>query len=135
MDDDHFLYVIAKRCDEAPSSPVKIGISRNPFGRLRSIQTACPFPIGIVQIFTFPKREIALQMEEMLHETQSEKLLYGEWFDIEPTEAICLVCIATRVALSCQKAKEIIGPCLELSGVIAAEKALGIDLSFVGAEQ
>src|SRR5476651_2183087 len=102
MSDDHYLYVIAKKCDDAGLiGPVKVGISNNPRKRLATIQTACPFPVGLVYVFSLPNREISRDMERMFHETRRDKCLYGEWFDYSPREAVSILCVAFHVALQC----------------------------------
>lgn len=128
-----FLYVIARRSDdEGLTCPVKVGISDNPMGRLSSIQTACPFPIGLVRVFECPNREIALEMERSFHRTRKDKCLFGEWFDFTPREAIVLVCMSFHVALNIHLKgdDELISDCLEMCGVRAAQRALQIDLDF-----
>jgi predicted GIY-YIG superfamily endonuclease len=130
MSDDHFLYVIARKSDDAGLvGPVKVGISNNPKKRLATIQTACPFPVKLVYVFSCPNREIALQMERSFHTTRREKCLYGEWFDYSPREAVSILIIAFHVALRCNLKgdDELIEQSLEFCGVRAAERLLKIE--------
>jgi hypothetical protein len=128
MSEDHFLYVIAKKSDDAGMvGPVKVGISNNPKKRLATIQTACPFPVDLAYVFSCPNREIARQMERMFHETRRDKCLYGEWFDYSPRQTVAILCIAFHVALRCNLSDDdLIEHSLEFCGVRAAEKAVGI---------
>lgn len=136
MNDDHYLYIIAKKCDDVGLiGPVKVGISNNPKKRLATIQTACPFPVDLVYVFACPNREIALQMERMFHQTRRDKCLYGEWFDYSPRQATVILCLAFHVALKCNLSDDdLIEQSLEFCGVRAAEKALGIPALQMGSE-
>lgn len=122
--DDCFVYVIGR--DEGP---VKVGISASPTARLSTIQTSCPFPVKLAQVFMCPDRDIARHIERSFHQTRREKCLYGEWFDYTPREVIGILCIAFHVALRCNLAddEDLIEASLELCGVRSAEKAIGLE--------
>lgn len=98
MSDVH-LYLIAFKKGAAFSAPIKVGVSSSPFGRLDTLQTACPYELGIVGSLIYPSREIARQMENCFHETHSHRRLRGEWFDIEPTEALAILRLQLSFAL------------------------------------
>jgi hypothetical protein len=99
-DETCFLYLIAAKVGDRFVAPVKVGVSHGPMGRLATLQTASPRELGIVGIIAYPCREIALKMEDCFHETQGEKRLRGEWFDIEPDKALALARLQLRFALS-----------------------------------
>lgn len=95
-----FVYVIAaKGFDGRPMKPVKIGISTEPNGRLASIQTSCPFPIGIVHRQRMPDREIAKAVEYAVHTVRQKHRSHGEWFEMTPAEAIASVYLALESML------------------------------------
>lgn len=97
---DCFVYVIAvKGLNGRPQKPVKIGISTEPDGRLASIQTSCPFPIGIVHCQRVPDREIAKAVEYAVHAVRREYRSHGEWFEMTPAEAIASVYLALESML------------------------------------
>lgn len=73
-----YLYVIGRE-----EGPVKIGITIALRSRLSTIQTGCPFPIEILYWRILPNREIALDIEQCIHQVWEEKRLNGEWFDID----------------------------------------------------
>lgn len=95
----HYVYVIAKIENGEPCAPVKIGISNKPAARLGTLQTACPFKIGIVHQFSAPDRDAARYVEKGFHDARSETRLQGEWFDTHPTEAVQLLCLMFRLIL------------------------------------
>lgn len=99
MTKDVFVYVIATKKDGKFSAPVKVGVSSSPWGRLDTLQTACPFEIGIVGSLKFPSREIAMQMEDCFHYMQRADRLRGEWFNTDPDKALGLMRIYARWAL------------------------------------
>lgn len=82
-----YVYVVAKRERDKLVAPVKVGITANPSKRLDQIQTACPFPAGIMCCFACPNREAARSIERAFHDVEDGRNLHGEWFDIEPHHA------------------------------------------------
>lgn len=99
--DDVFLYVIGTRRDGKVQSPTKVGISAQPYSRFSNLQTASPYELVLVKAFRLPTREIALEMEDCFHSTQKASRLKGEWFEIDPREATCIVSLHIRWALEC----------------------------------
>lgn len=57
----------------------KIGYSKNPHKRIKSIQTGCPYPISILKYY----KGIGLREERLLHKKYSKYKLQGEWFEIK----------------------------------------------------
>ena len=120
---DHYVYVIAHLSDGKLRGPVKIGISANPLKRISTLQTSCPFKIEVSFIFACPNREWAKMVEKSFHETQKESCLHGEWFDIEPIQAIHILCIGYRVCLQhFVKDTKIHNDCLRTARVLEAEE-------------
>lgn len=69
---DSFVYFIA----HAGTGRVKIGITGDPFRRLRQIQTHSPVALKIVGVL--PNLE---GLEREIHAHLSQTRLHGEWFD------------------------------------------------------
>lgn len=82
------LYVMAAMRDDGPGAPVKVGISNAPEKRLATINTASPFRVSLFRTFRLPNRNVAATLERMFHDVKKEHRLNGEWFQMEPTEAI-----------------------------------------------
>ena len=78
-----FIYVIG--CDEGP---VKVGISDNPWGRLRQLKTGCHLPIKLLHVQTMRDREHALYHEKWFHEVHGDQRLAGEWFSTSRWAAV-----------------------------------------------
>lgn len=78
-----FLYVIGR--DEGP---VKVGISQNPWGRLKQLRTGCPFPARLMHVETMRDRAHAEEHERWFHEAHSILRTAGEWFNMEAIIAV-----------------------------------------------
>lgn len=76
-----FLYVIGPL-----DGPQKIGISKNPHSRLRSLQTGHPNKLFLNHSIEVPKDRVRL-LERMIHQDLSHRRTNGEWFDLSPKEA------------------------------------------------
>ena len=95
---DHaYVYVIAAS-GEGYSSPVKVGYSQDPLKRVRSLATACPFPIECFFVVLLPA-PLAKYIETSFHEVKSEARLHNEWFDLSPTVAAQLICLNISAAM------------------------------------
>lgn len=92
-----YLYLICSfgRAGE-PLGPVKIGITGNVTSRLASIQTGCHRRLKILGAFSTPNRDIARSFEGAFHKFYESKRLEGEWFDVDPIEALQLGCESFR---------------------------------------
>lgn len=95
-----YLYVIGVRDGDGFKAPCKVGISSSPRGRLASLNTGSPFPLGLVGALRLPARDIAEFCERGFHETQAASRLNGEWFDMEPGKALFLVTLLLQVLWS-----------------------------------
>lgn len=100
------LYLVAGvgRASE-PLGPVKIGITGNVESRMASIQTGSPRQLKIVGCFWTPNREIARKFEVAFHNQYHDRRLSGEWFSVDPIEALELACNSFRHHLERMKDK------------------------------
>lgn len=64
----------------------KIGVSRNPEGRLAQLQTGCPQKLHIAYVCILADR--AYEVEEFAHIALGKKAMGGEWFKCTEQEAI-----------------------------------------------
>jgi hypothetical protein len=96
---EHYVYLIARRDGVRLTAPVKVGITNNLGSRLSVIQTSCPFPISLVHSLRFPQRDMARHVESGFHQAQRPSRAYGEWFDMEPLNALSILCLMVRMVL------------------------------------
>jgi hypothetical protein len=86
-----WLYIFAKHEDEGCIPPIKIGISNNPWARLSTLQTACPFKVTCYMLFGPFTRDEARWHEKGLHEAYAEHQAFGEWFNVSASEVFQLL--------------------------------------------
>jgi len=67
---------------------MKIGYSKNPFQRWKSLKTGCPDPIAL--IFTLYCND-APAVEKSLHKTFSDRRGKGEWFRVSVDEVLAAI--------------------------------------------
>jgi len=94
-----FVYIFARDCDGYAGGPVKIGISSDPDARLRAVQTGCPHRIIKLCHVYAHDREVAKNIEALIHLELSDKRASGEWFNATPLEAVEALLICFREAL------------------------------------
>lgn len=82
---DQGVYVIG-----CAGHPVKIGVARDAVKRLGRLQTGSPHKMRIYAHMPVPPGE-AFNVERACHTELVEYRLSGEWFDIDPYEAIACV--------------------------------------------
>ncbi len=75
-DEKLFLYVIRI----LPDGPYKIGISKNPFMRLRTIKSSNPYPCGLVKISGDGDWSATRNAEDTVHRQLAKYRMRGEWF-------------------------------------------------------
>ena len=77
-----FIYIIG---GSAP--PYKVGISKNPNKRLKSLQTGYPFPL---QLYYTKETDICMTklLETVIHRHLKLYKTNGEWFDINLADLI-----------------------------------------------
>ena len=75
-----YVYMIGNE----QGGPTKIGMTRSdPYGRLKSIQTGNPKPLGFRLLAEVPD---AFAAEAKLHRHFASKRLHGEWFDLSDSD-------------------------------------------------
>jgi hypothetical protein len=93
-----FIYVMAASRDDGMNAPVKVGISADPQKRLASINTAAPFRVALYRSFRLPNRFMAQSVERVFHSVNGGNRLNGEWFQIEPEQAVQSLAFGFAVA-------------------------------------
>lgn len=124
------VYILTTMDGASYCKPVKIGYASDPKKRLGSLQSGNPRRLKLLFYFPLPYRELARLVEKSFHKTMKRRALLGEWYEIEPADAVRLLCSAVRehieqlmlrVGGSDDQARDL----LENSGVLYAEKHLG----------
>jgi hypothetical protein len=64
---------------------VKIGATKNPFERVRNLQTGSPDRLNLVATIEFPSLHHAYAAEQKLHKRFSKYRVHGEWFKPDQT--------------------------------------------------
>lgn len=90
MSEDCYVYVIAQECKNPREDLiyVKIGISSNPWARVKQLQTGFPVKLVLYKHIKFVSRWQALQIEQWFHKTYADCAGEGEWVRICPADAI-----------------------------------------------
>lgn len=92
-----YLYVICPFAREnEPVGPVKIGITSNVAARLSSVQTGQHTRLRVLAAFPTPNREIARSRESNWHQHFADARLEGEWFKVDPIDALEVICMGWR---------------------------------------
>lgn len=68
--------------------PIKIGVSRAPWARLRSLQVGSPFELEVKSTIRTNVPEL---LEEYLHQRYDDSRIRGEWFELSEQEEEYLV--------------------------------------------
>ena len=66
------------------SGAIKIGISVNPKGRLKQLQTGCPFEIRLIAVFAekgYLEKRLHRSLKQYQINPLTAKKTRGEWFD------------------------------------------------------
>lgn len=82
------IYLLAHHSGNGLVAPVKVGVTTSLKTRLATLQTGNPQPIELVASFATPGHEFAEWFERCFHDINAEKRLTGEWFDIDPKDAL-----------------------------------------------
>jgi len=96
MDDEFtecFVYIICHVKDGEDVGPVKIGMSDRPEYRLGNLRSGNPSRIRLYKKISAPNRDYALFLEGGFHAMLVSRKLQGEWFDLEPKEAMGLMAV------------------------------------------
>lgn len=92
-----YLYIISPIGREhEPLRPVKIGITGNVAARLASIQTGSHRKLHVAMAINTPNRDIARSFESAFHSFYADKRFEGEWFDVDPIDAMSMFCVAFK---------------------------------------
>lgn len=70
---------------------VKVGITKNPENRARTLQTGIPEPLSMPYIAVLPRRSLAATIERRVHAQLAHRRAMGEWFRIDIEDAIDVV--------------------------------------------
>lgn len=104
MSERHFVYIIALRKAGVLTGPVKVGVTKALGSRLSSLQTGCWERLEVAYRFSIKSRDLAYEIESIIHSDLSDFRIQGEWFSLDPLcalEALCGVVfniIETRTA-------------------------------------
>lgn len=86
---EHFVYIIGHlEKTGVVKGPVKVGITKSLGSRLASIQTGNWSRIQFCHVFNMEARHLAVEVERMFHDVNSDCRLSGEWFAMEPFAAL-----------------------------------------------
>lgn len=89
-DNSGFVYLIKA----TKTNFYKMGMSKDPYKRLQSLQTGTPFELTILyRVFTFD----CVALEKALHEYYQGYWLRGEWFDLPKSEVDNFIGVASTL--------------------------------------
>lgn len=83
MSETNYIYVIGQE-----EGPVKVGITSDLIGRLRSMQTGSAFKLKLLYAMPCLDRDNAREHERAFHDVWAEDRLEGEWFNLPAHLAI-----------------------------------------------
>lgn len=86
-------FVYAATCE---GSPVKIGMSQCPEGRVKELSAAAGWPLSLIGAWRRPAGD-ARKVEGMAHRILDPKRAHGEWFDVCSEDARNAVETAARI--------------------------------------
>lgn len=87
-DETNYIYIVATVKDGIASAPVKVGITKSISTRFNTLKTASAYPLEVYAALPFPSREDAQKLEWAFHKVMDRRRLNGEWFNIEPHDAM-----------------------------------------------
>ncbi len=80
-----YVYVIAPQDDD---SPVKVGVSDNPWYRRLALEAGSPVRLRMVGVVECSDRYTAMELERRYHDHAVTRRLHGEWFDVNCDSAM-----------------------------------------------
>ena len=120
-----FIYVICQDGKNCQTGPVKVGITKDPYSRIKSLQTGNHHRLSYALKLTVPNKEMAAFIESAFHSIQQENRMIGEWFDIGVSEATQIVAFYLEVALTMAiNDRNLLASALERSGVSDFKKSI-----------
>ena len=129
MSDCCYIYIMCAKCDGKPSAPLKVGITSNVAARVSTINTASPFPVYLLAAYVVPTKDHARALERGFHKVKAKKRMNGEWFDMEPAEALSSMWhnfwffLTRHLGMSHDEARE----CMQISGFAAVQNAGAVE--------
>ncbi len=75
-------YVYMIRCGDGKKPKVKIGVSKNPDTRIKTLQTGNHEKLAIVMTIKCNSRKHAFLVEKTIHNSLSNQNVMGEWFSV-----------------------------------------------------
>lgn len=125
-----FVYVISGVRDGFPCAPCKVGITKDPAGRLAALQTGHPYPLTIVAALGFQDRSYAESVEHAFHAVQADSRMSGEWFEADPLRSATVLCtIVFSVAEALTEDRDARSGFLYATGVM--ETARQLEAAFI----
>jgi len=81
-----YVYLIS--CGDNNVRPTKVGVSDDPYKRIKELQTGNPRQLKIEFIIECSDREHAFHLEKTIHEVLFKRHLRGEWFSMSGHKAL-----------------------------------------------
>lgn len=80
----HYVYIIQQQ-GKGPNAPLKIGYSKDPDERLKTLQTGSPYKLKVCTLIECESEEDGRKLERTLHWLAEKrfKKLAGEWFVVQ----------------------------------------------------
>lgn len=82
-DPRYVVYVI-----QAGEGAVKIGVAKNAWVRMATLQTGNAVPLSLIYYLTCPAMKVAYRIERTLHKRYARYRLSGEWFNVTPKRVL-----------------------------------------------
>lgn len=124
---DCHVYLIAHKDAQGEFvSPIKVGITKSLASRVAALQTGNPRPIALVFAFVTPATQFARHFEGAFHGINAGSRMSGEWFDMEPRDALFKLIVYAWSSLVHElgRDEELVQEAMEMCGVNRAIAAL-----------
>ena len=117
-----YVYIVATVIKGVYMAPIKVGLTSNIDGRMASLQTGSAHKLTPVHWLPVPTRDIAADLESMWHQTFAENRMSGEWFNVDPLEAVegLTICAVEWARAACESQDQL----AELIEIMSARKTL-----------
>lgn len=126
----HVVYVISAMDGDLPASPCKVGLTKHLAARLRTLQTGSAYRLEVIAAFRMPNRSYAEAVESAFHSCWAQQRLIGEWFDLDPYEAVWSMSAGiTKLFESFGLSSQLTGAGLEWAGVFDNGIRVGLALA------
>lgn len=84
-----YVYLIS--CGDNDIRPTKVGVSDDPYKRIKELQTGNPRKLKIEIIIECVDRNHAFNLEKTIHEVLFKRRLQGEWFSMSGHKAMKVI--------------------------------------------